>query len=249
MDKDHNLQSGSLGNTSYAALRLMVRRSNMERRKILFRIVLPAVLAIGVINLGIIMAYLNHSTGVIRNTLLLPFISDDAGPQPEPEPVPEYLADSVIIDEAEAEEKPDSPGEYDLTDNRVDRNDYTTIIPGRDVPKEARVNITKLKKNAYLFVEVLDTTPEAITWEINDCWILLEGVTGSHNGKIYVLDTALEPYEETEAYEIIKDNTVHVLDSYSGDSTSSIVFYAYLLQSDGFSSGSEAWQTIMSSQG
>lgn len=116
---------------------------------------------------------------------------------------------SITLQEHKAERQTD--GSYKLGTDIVVSNKYT-LIPGLDIPKDPHIVITgKTEIEAYLFVEVVDKTNEAITWEIADGWTLLDGVTGKKdNGTVYVYNTVLDENFTGSPVYILKGDQITV---------------------------------------
>ena len=104
-----------------------------------------------------------------------------------------------------------------LTANAKPINTYQ-LIPGLDIPKDPRVIVSnKTSIEAYLFVEIVDTLAEKIgdqtyrpiTYQVSADWKELSGVTGKHEGKVYVYKgTGDEAAVLDEAF--TKDATVEI---------------------------------------
>jgi len=98
------------------------------------------------------------------------------------------LAEEIKLLEREAvstknDTNPDS--NYKLTDKIVTSNTYF-LMPGVDVPKDPYVQITgKTAIPSYLFIEILDTTNEAVSYTLDDKWKEVSDVNGQHGGKVY----------------------------------------------------------------
>lgn len=68
-------------------------------------------------------------------------------------------------------------------------NDYV-LLPGLDIPKDPFITVEgKTSIPAYLYVEVLDTTADTLSYTMADHWLKLEGVTGKNGGAVYVYST------------------------------------------------------------
>lgn len=143
------------------------------------------------------------------------------------------LADSIVLREHTAERQAD--GSYKLAESYIEENIYD-LIPGLNIPKDPHVVITnKTSIEAYLYVEVVDDTPNgAIVWAMAGRWKLLEDVVGKRkNGAVYVYtddDGNPKPLTKTEGDTIIyllKDNEIEVKQGLLGDSGSNtMTFYA-----------------------
>ena len=109
------------------------------------------------------------------------------------------LAEDVILQEHKAERNLD--GSYSLTDQIAtadpngNYNSYA-LLPGLDIPKDPYITIMKKTPiEAYLFVEVVEkgdvgTDGKVITYAMDSSWLKLNGVTGKHNGTVYVYNGA-----------------------------------------------------------
>lgn len=144
------------------------------------------------------------------------------------------LAESMTLLESEA--KRNNDGTYYLnTAKTVTENAYE-LIPGLDIPKDPHITITKKTPiEAYLYVEVVDNTPNgAIGYEMTGNWLLLEGVTGKHNGAVYVYTTdksAPAVVDDNVGAEfkvhLLKDNQITVSQKLNTNQTNdTMTFYA-----------------------
>lgn len=130
-------------------------------------------------------------------------------------------------------------GSYELTgettNNTVTGNHYD-VLPKTDLPKDPYITITeKTNAPAYLYVEVVGELPTGMHYDMADCWTKLDGVTGNHNGVIYVYNNGTPIDDESTGLEniaIIAGNTITVDDEpgLADDQTVSLSFYAYLGQ-------------------
>lgn len=143
------------------------------------------------------------------------------------------LATSITLLEHEAKRQPD--GSYVLDNSKTVTSMEYTLMPGLDIPKDPHITIEgKTPIPAYLFVEVVDTTPnEAISYEMTERWRPL-GITGKNGGAVYVYtadgtnptvvdDKVGTPFQVN----LLKYNQITVgqgLLGYTGDN--SLVFYA-----------------------
>ena len=133
---------------------------------------------------------------------------------------------------------------YKLTNETVTANTYE-LMPGVDIPKDPYVKITKKTPiPAYLYVEVVDTTPvitvdgtekHIISYKMGDDWQEVTGVTGANGGKLYCYkDTVLTDTGDMQIYILDggADAVVTVSDSYLAykDSDDKLTFYAYLYE-------------------
>ena len=130
----------------------------------------------------------------------------------------------------------DEKGSYVTGTGTGDEGNTYEILPGETLPKDAKMVIDgKTKVQAYLYLEVCeDMTKDVYTWELADCWVLLEGVTGKNNGLVYIYsDEKGTPVIVTEdlEVEIIKGGVVTVGDVDISEITDdTLSFYGYLAQ-------------------
>lgn len=137
------------------------------------------------------------------------------------------------------------------TDVKVIANTYSDAVPGMEIAKDPvlKANINT-NISAYVFVEIVDTTQNNISYEINADWVELVGVTGKNGGKVYAyLDAPVvgdDTYEINSA--IIKSDSVTVADTLTdvdaatdGTQLGQMKLYAYVCQSVGFTSATEAF--------
>ncbi|MBQ3193243.1 MAG: hypothetical protein IJB59_06720 [Oscillospiraceae bacterium] len=162
------------------------------------------------------------------------------------------LAEKIELLEHEAvsTEKDDKPtSNYKLTDETVTANKYE-LMPGVDIPKDPFVRITnKSPIPAYLYIEVVDTTPviivdgvekHIISYTMGEAWQELtgDGIVGKNGGKLYYYAPNNEPkLSGTGDMEIYllkgdKDAVVTVSDTYlaNADTDDKLIFYAYLYE-------------------
>lgn len=130
-------------------------------------------------------------------------------------------------------------GSYKLTgettNNTVTGNHYD-VLPRTDLPKDPYITITeKTNAPAYLYVEVVGELPTGMSYDMADCWTKLDGVTGNHNGVIYVYNNGTPIDDESTGLDnisIIKNDTITVSDEpgLTEGQEVSLSFYAYLGQ-------------------
>jgi hypothetical protein len=139
-------------------------------------------------------------------------------------------------------------GDYVLTDevtsDLVKGNSYK-VLPSVDLPKDPYITITgKTDAQAYLYVEVVDKLGDkGLSYEMADCWVKLDGVTGPNGGAVYVYtvnDTAAVIDDKTNEASlaqiyIIKDNTIKVADevTIAEEETLNLEFYGFMAQAAG----------------
>lgn len=139
----------------------------------------------------------------------------------------------ITVKEHEAET--DGRGSYtlDTGTDPVDSNNYSTVLPGLDIPKDPFVTVTnKSSIAAYVYVEVVNGLKDSkITYTLADSWKLLTGVAGQHGGAVYVYtagDTVPDQITTNIGpIYILKDDTVYVSDKFDRTKDDlSLTFYA-----------------------
>ena len=130
-------------------------------------------------------------------------------------------------------------GSYKLTEeatNNTTTGNHYDVLPKTDLPKDPYITITgKTNAPAYLYVEVVDGLPSGMHYAMADCWTKLDGVTGNHNGVIYVYNNGTPIDDESTGLDnisIIKNDTITVSDEpgLTEGQEVSLSFYAYLGQ-------------------
>lgn len=142
------------------------------------------------------------------------------------------LAEDFTLTESKANRT--EMGDYVLdTTTPVETNQYV-LMPGVDIPKDPTIKITgKTALPAYLYVEVVASVPNTVTYALTADWAELSGITGPKGGKVYVYNETVDGSTANMEIQLIKGNTVYVSQTldHSADAKSfSIKFYAYLLQ-------------------
>ena len=141
------------------------------------------------------------------------------------------LADVTLL-EHEAVRSAD--GSYTLSDKTATENTYT-LIPGLDIPKDPFITIeNKTSIEAYLFVEVVDNTPNgAIGYTVSTDWRIVNGVTGKHGGTVYVyakggtLTVLDDTNTSADPIYILTDNKITVSQTLNSTETDdTLTFYA-----------------------
>ncbi len=178
------------------------------------------------------LAYLTAQTSAVTNTFTAAGLIENT--------------DFKLTESKANESEEDGVGHYVLDeDDQVVGNNYT-VVPGVDLPKDPRVTITggKLEQNAYLFIEVVDSTPATLTYDITSDWIEITDAVGNNGGQIYAYNSEVSPAAADQVFFIIEDNTVVVDGEYAApadNASEQLVFYAYLAQSAGFDDAAAAW--------
>ena len=144
------------------------------------------------------------------------------------------LADDIRLLERKAEPAESGPSNYTLTGETVESNTYS-LMPGVDVPKDPYVRITgKTPIPAWLYVEVVDNTNNAISYTVDENWTLLPDITGKHGGKVYSYSEKLTQTGDLTFYILDggEDALITVSDTYLslGAEEEVLTFYAYLYE-------------------
>jgi hypothetical protein len=142
------------------------------------------------------------------------------------------LADSMTLLESKAVRQTD--GSYKLQEEKVTQNTYV-VMPGVDIPKDPAITITdKSNVPSYLYVEVVEKNlPTTIQYALTTDWVKLDGVTGKHNGIVYVYkNTTIDNTSDLSApIPILKDNRLNVSDAFKPGTTEfQLEFYGYMAQ-------------------
>lgn len=134
----------------------------------------------------------------------------------------------------------------------VDGNNYTDIVPGKNLPKDpfVRIGANQLKTDAYLFIESVEKLPAGLTWTYdNSNWTELTNVTPNVNAasgetvKVYAYRTKLEAGNTADiVVNIISGKTINVASNYIGGTGEHLDFHAYLTQAEGFTDAEAAWK-------
>lgn len=152
------------------------------------------------------------------------------------------LAADVRLQESKVTRNED--GSYKTTDETITSGTQEYIlIPGLDVPKDPHIVITgKTEIPAYLFIEVVDTTPNAaLRYNLTDTWIKTTLRTPKVTGAtlyVYSKDgtSPTSIIEDHDKISILQDDTFYVDQSLKdGDSSNSLTFYAYLEEASVYS--------------
>ena len=170
-------------------------------------------------------AFMKHETGAVTNT----FMAAGGG----------SLASSLTLEESKAEQGAD--GSYSLSSTKVNSNSYEAM-PGMTLPKDPTITITgKTAAPAYLYLETVDSLPDAYVWALNSNWVVVPGLTGNNNGTVYVWtengSSVITGTGADRTYNIIVDNQITIAADTEGsalvttDSNKTLTFYAYLAQS------------------
>jgi len=223
----------------------------MNNKKVLFCAILLIGICIGVISGAI--SYLSYTTdeGVVNT-----FVAAGGGQIIDPD-IPDDEDDdyNFNLKESKATLKEDRTG-YDLdSTNKVLSNVYDAAVPGMVIAKDPRLTVN-INDNisAYIFIEILDTTNNNLSYNVTSDWIELTGVIGNNGGKVYTYkNSAYIGVEGMEFYEIqiLSDNKVKAANNLydvdiqtEGMQLGKLELYAYICQSVGFNSATDAFNTV-----
>lgn len=200
----------------------------MKQKKTLA--IIAAMVLVCVLSVAGTLAYLTASTSEVKNTFAASGLIDEGNF--------DLVEHQAVADDT-------NPGTYTLdTAKEVRANNYSSVVPGINVPKDPFVKVIKPKAKAYLFVEVDGSSmPDTLTWAVDGTnWIELTGVTPKVTGaKVYAYKSVIDA-GDTKNVDILKDNQVIVAGNYSqGGTEESLNFYAYLTQAAGFETATAAW--------
>ncbi len=171
-------------------------------------------------------------------------------------------AGGAVVYEHKAEVIPDRSdvknGIYKLNmDVKVTSNEYPTIVPGTEIPKDPFIEFTGTNDVAYyLYLEVVDSSLRDENGELTDIrylitsgiWEETDAIEPRHGGTVYVFcdgvtsnpqPKAIEPHRTESITNIIQDKKLYVSENFKdiSDKTKNtqpyrMEFYAYLVQKD-----------------
>lgn len=196
------------------------------KKKLLIALAIVLVIAMSVTGT---LAYLTASTGAVTNTFTVGKVFDE---EDSDENKNFELLEHGITGK---------PGEYTLTAEEVNGNEYT-VMPGVDIPKDPFVRVNKpVGVDVYLFVEVVDGTGEQLTVTVDSAkWTKLAGVTGTHGGDVYTLASGrLTEGNTLDATHILEEDKIVVANA-TIVAPGQVTFYGYLIQAAGFTSAEDA---------
>lgn len=161
------------------------------------------------------------------------------------------IAKKISIQEYKAEGNADG---YTLENNKVNENSFI-IMPGTSLPRDPFVEITgKTDTPAYIYVEVKNTLPEAVSFELASDWTKLEGVIGSNGGQVYVLGTAPSTSSVGEGgnatIHILNNNSITVGSGFeAAEEVYNLNFYLYVIKAEGEQTAAQAFSAEVSNVG
>ena len=151
-------------------------------------------------------------------------------------------------------------GEVDIELTETPNTDDDTwegkLVPGREIAKDPKVTVAADSEDCWIFIEVIEenNTAGIVKWEPATGWDLLTDVVGPHRGKVYAYN-AIQT-KNAQVY-FLKDITASPTDATNtngsvyidpafeglaeGAQTPKLTFYAYAVQSEGFTTAAAAW--------
>ena len=209
--------------------------------------ILSAVMAVVLIfacGVGATLAYLQKTTGPVTNT----FAAKDLITDPS----------DFVLKEHKVERKDNGVYDYVSPKEEVDGNQYDRVVPGAELPKDPFVRVKNVE-DAYLYIEVVGTLPEGMSFTINDTlWTKMPDAKAEHNGVVYackankggfneyVLPALLAKNPTPYSFDLSATNIVTVSDTFEpglAGQNATLTFYAYLAQASNFTYQS-AWDTM-----
>lgn len=202
----------------------------MKKKTLTIAIALVLVVALAV---GATYAYLTATTGEVKNTFFAGKLFDEGG--------------ALTLKEHEAVAQTSGEYSYRVNDAKEVTSNKYNLLPGTKIEKDPFVKVTGLKDDAscYLYVEVVASDASGVlNYSMANTWKLLDGVTGKHNGAVYVYKTTdgNRVTADVAATGILENNLVAVKDfDVNSDAEASLTFYGYLCQSAGFADAAAAF--------
>lgn len=146
-----------------------------------------------------------------------------------------------LVDKSDAVVNTFTYGDINIDLSETTGNEYK-MIPGNDVTKDPKVTVEKDSEACWLFVKIEKSANYAdylADYTIADGWTALDGVDG-----VYYREVNADTAKAGTSYQVLKGNTVTVLDSVEKSDMEAIknattakptlTFTAYAVQLDGF---------------
>ena len=146
-----------------------------------------------------------------------------------------------LVDKSDAVVNTFTYGDINIDLSETTRNEYK-MIPGNDITKDPKVTVEANSEACWLFVKVEKSDNYAdylANYTIADGWNELDGVAG-----VYYREVNATTAKAGTSYQVLKGNTVTVLDSVEKSDMEAIkkgatakptlTFTAYAVQLDGF---------------
>ncbi len=214
----------------------------MKKKTLTVAIALVLVVALAV---GATYAYLTETTGPVTNTFAVGTI----------------VKDGTFELKEHAATYNSANGTYDLGRDEVAANSYTSVAPKMTVAKDPFVCINgTVETPAYLYVEVVDKTQNALSYEIASSWKQLKdddgnAVQGKNGGLVYYYkDSNGDAIQVTGDYtntkvlkvSILQGNQVVIGETVEtfANNANTLSFYGYLYQAVGFNTPLAAYQAV-----
>ena len=156
-----------------------------------------------------------------------------------------------LVDKSDAVVNTFTYGDINIDLSETTGNEYK-MIPGNDITKDPKVTVEKDSEACWLFVKIEKSANYAdylADYTIADGWTALDGVDG-----VYYREVNADTAKAGTSYQVLKGDTVTVLDSVKKSDMESIkngtvdeptlTFTAYAVQKDGFDTAALAWAEI-----
>ena len=127
------------------------------------------------------------------------------------------------------------------TDTIVGSNEYDTVLPGVDIPKDAFIQSDgKNEVACALYIEVVNVNvPDEVSYTIGTSFETETSIVPSHGGTLYKYNQTIQPGTDRPITHIFSDNKLRVSDTFKDRSVAEkntapfkIEIYAYLVQID-----------------
>lgn len=156
-----------------------------------------------------------------------------------------------LVDESDKVVNTFTYGDINIGLSETTGDEYK-MIPGNDITKDPKVTVEANSEACWLFVKVEKSDNYAdylANYTIADGWNELDGVDG-----VYYREVNADTAKAGTSYQVLKGNTVTVLDSVEKSDMEAIkngtvdeptlTFTAYAVQKDGFDTAALAWAEI-----
>lgn len=190
------------------------------------------------------LAYLSKNTEVVSNTFVCGKLFDPEEPKT---PQQEDIEDDFYIYETEYTDNGD--GTYTPTGELTQEGNEYTVLPGVDIPKDAKIGTNKnLAIDAFVFIEVKNTLATPLSAEVSSAWTELKSVTSAHEGfTVYTLASgAITAGNILTDTSILTGDKVTVADGELPSDPGAIEFYGHIVQAEGFkNSAADCWSAYV----
>ena len=136
------------------------------------------------------------------------------------------LADNVTLQEHKAVRNADGSYSLNISADTTNSNTYI-VMPGVDIEKDPYFTVTnKSGIDTFLYVEIVDSSPDTVSYELADGWKKLE----IPDREVYVYNYLISR-EGSQDIPILKNNMVYVSDQYDPVSGGfNLKLYGYMVQ-------------------